>query len=208
MNIYEKLLKIKESVEYLKKAQRGNQYDFVSSSQVIAALRAKMNTEKLLLVPNVEDAKFSAIIEKTSAKGNPTADLLTEVFITYKWINAENPEETLSVRWYGQGVDTNGEKGVGKAYTYAEKYFLLKFFNIPTDKDDPDLFEQKQKIKNKNTINDDTDIHAEIECLNSFKELQEYYQKYKSVVSDLSAFNKAINERNRTLKGKQNENIL
>lgn len=203
MNIYEKLLKIKESVEYLKKAQRGNQYDFVSSSQVIAALRTKMNAEKLLLVPNVEDAKFSAIIEKTSAKGNPTADLLTEVFITYKWINAENPEETLSVRWYGQGVDTNGEKGVGKAYTYAEKYFLLKFFNIPTDKDDPDLFEQKQKRKNKNTINDDTDIYAEIECLNSFKELQEYYQKYKTKVSDVSAFNKAINNRNRALKGEQ-----
>ena len=188
MNIYEKLLKIKESVEYLKKAQKGQQYDFVSSSQVIAALRAKMNEEKLLLVPDVEDAKFSTII-------------LTEIFISFKWINAENPEETLTIKWYGQGVDTSGEKGVGKAYTYAEKYFLLKFFNIPTDKDDPDLFEQKQKRKTKNT--DDIDIYAEIECLNSFKELQEYYQKYKTKVSDVSAFNKAINNRNRTLKGEQ-----
>ena len=160
-----------------------------------------MNEEKLLLVPDVEDAKFSTIIEKTSAKGNPTVDLLTEIFITFKWINAENPEETLTVKWYGQGVDTSGEKGVGKAYTYAEKYFLLKFFNIPTDKDDPDLFEQKQKSKTKN--NDDTDIYAEIDCLNSFKELQEYYQKYKTKVSDVSAFNKAINNRNRTLKGEQ-----
>ena len=201
MNIYEKLLKIKESVEYLKKAQKGQQYDFVSSSQVIAALRAKMNEEKLLLVPDVEDAKFSTIIEKTSAKGNPTVDLLTEIFISFKWINAENPEETLTIKWYGQGVDTSGEKGVGKAYTYAEKYFLLKFFNIPTDKDDPDLFGQKHKRKTKNT--DDIDIYAEIECLNSFKELQEYYQKYKTKVSDVSAFNKAINNRNRALKGEQ-----
>lgn len=201
MNIYEKLLKIKESVDYLKKAQKGQQYDFVSSSQVIAALRAKMNEEKLLLVPDVEDAKFSSIIEKTSSKGNPTVDLLTEIFITFKWVNAENPEETLTIKWYGQGVDTSGEKGVGKAYTYAEKYFLLKFFNIPTDKDDPDLFGQKQKRKTKNI--DDTDIYAEIECLNSFKELQEYYQKYKTKVSDVSALNKAINNRNRTLKGEQ-----
>lgn len=199
MNIYEKLLKIKESVEYLKKAQKGQQYDFVSSSQVIAALRKKMNEEKLLLVPDVEDAKFSAIIEKTSSKGNPTVDLLTEIFITFKWINAENPEETLTVKWYGQGVDTSGEKGVGKAYTYAEKYFLLKFFNIPTDKDDPDLFKRKRGTKNI----DDTDIYSEIDCLNSFKELQEYYQKYKTKVSDISAFNKAINNRNRALKGEQ-----
>lgn len=201
MNIYEKLLKIKESVDYLQKAKKGQQYDFVSSSQVIAALRAKMNEEKLLLVPDVEDAKFSSIIEKTSSKGNPTVDLLTEIFITFKWVNAENPEETLTIKWYGQGVDTSGEKGVGKAYTYAEKYFLLKFFNIPTDKDDPDLFGQKQKRKTKNI--DDTDIYSEIDCLNSFKELQEYYQKYKTKVSDVSAFNKAINNRNRTLKGEQ-----
>jgi hypothetical protein len=43
----------------------------------------------------------------------------------------------VSCRWYGQGIDS-GERGVGKAMTYAEKYFLLKFFNIPTDEDDPD----------------------------------------------------------------------
>ena len=38
----------------------------------------------------------------------------------------------------------DGEKGVGKALTYAEKYFMLKFFNIPTDKDDPDSFQKKR----------------------------------------------------------------
>jgi hypothetical protein len=27
--------------------------------------------------------------------------------------------------------------------TYAEKYFMLKFFNIATDKDDPDSFQKK-----------------------------------------------------------------
>ena len=32
-------------------------------------------------------------------------------------------------------VDIAGEKGVGKALTYGKKYFLLKFFNIATDKD-------------------------------------------------------------------------
>lgn len=207
MNIYEKLLKIKESVEYLKKAQKSQQYDFVSSSQVIAALRSNMNEQKLLLVPNVEEAKFSTIIEKTNAKGNLTADLLTEVFITYTWINAEKPEEILSVKWYGQGLDTSGEKGVGKAYTYAEKYFLLKFFNIPTDKDDPDFFEQKQKRKVKANNIDDTDIYAGIDCLNSFAELQSYYQKFKTQVSDKAEFNKAINNRNKVLKEGNNENL-
>jgi hypothetical protein len=49
----------------------------------------------------------------------------------------------ITCTWYGQGVDIAGEKGVGKAMTYAEKYFMLKFFNIPTDKDDPDSFQDK-----------------------------------------------------------------
>ena len=34
---------------------------------------------------------------------------------------------------------------MGKALTYGEKYFLLKFFNIATDKDDPDSFQRKQE---------------------------------------------------------------
>jgi hypothetical protein len=59
------------------------------------------------------------------------------------WVNAENPEETIECPWYGQGVDIAGEKGVGKALTYAEKYFILKQFNIATDKDDPDAFQGK-----------------------------------------------------------------
>lgn len=208
MNIYEKLLQIKKSVEYLKKERKSQQYDFVSSSQVIAALRDNMNEQKLLLIPNVEEAKFNTIVEKTNAKGNLTADLLTEVFITYTWVNAEKPEETLSVKWYGQGLDTSGEKGVGKAYTYAEKYFLLKFFNIPTDKDDPDFFERKQKKGKKINQNDDTDIYAGIDSLNSFQELQQYYKNFKSKVNDQSEFNKAINARNKHLKELLNENLL
>ena len=68
--------------------------------------------------------------------------MFTELDLEFTWINAENPEETIVCPWYGQGVDS-GEKGVGKALTYAEKYFILKQFNIATDKDDPDSFQKK-----------------------------------------------------------------
>lgn len=39
------------------------------------------------------------------------------------WINIHNPSEIVACSWYSQGVDIEGEKGVGKALTYAEKYF-------------------------------------------------------------------------------------
>lgn len=49
------------------------------------------------------------------------------------------------IPWYAQGLDVEGEKGVGKLLTYGEKYLFLKLFNIATDKDDPDSFQDTPK---------------------------------------------------------------
>ena len=149
MNIYEKLIEVRKAVPYLKKENAGQQYKYVSSSQALGAVRAKIDELGLLLIPSVIDAKYSELLKSTSAKGNETITILTELTVEYTWLNAENPEEKLSVTWYGQGLDTTGEKGVGKALTYAEKYFMLKFFNIATDKDDPDAFQDKIEGKEK-----------------------------------------------------------
>ena len=80
------------------------------------------------------------LTEFKTAKG--ALQFMTAIKMRFTWINAENPEEQIVTLWEGQGVD-NGEKGIGKAATYAEKYFILKTFNIPTDKDDPDAYQAK-----------------------------------------------------------------
>ena len=146
MNIYQKLIEVRKSVPYLKKEAEGYQFKYTSSSQVLGNLKAAMDELGLLLIPTVTDKKVTIdTYEKIDGKGNAkrTVDYFTEINVTFTWINAENPEEKIECPWYGQGVDTAGEKGVGKALTYAEKYFMLKFFNIPTDKDDPDSFQNK-----------------------------------------------------------------
>ncbi|MCL4415263.1 MAG: ERF family protein [Actinobacteria bacterium] len=141
MNIYQKLIEVRKTVPYLKKENEGYQFKFVSSSQTLAALKAKMDELQLLLIPSVTSKN---LIEKNQSGSK---EHLTELEMDFKWVNAENPEEFILCHWYGQGLDT-GEKGVGKALTYAEKYFMLKFFNIPTDKDDPDSFQEKLDNKN------------------------------------------------------------
>lgn len=145
MNIYEKLIEVRKEVPYLQKGvyNKGQQYSYVSSSQALGAVRAKIDELGLLLIPSVIDAKFSELCKGISEKGKETVTIITELTIEYTWLNAENPEEKFSITWYGQGIDIGGEKGVGKALTYAEKYFMLKFFNIATDKDDPDAFQDK-----------------------------------------------------------------
>ena len=91
----------------------------------------------LLLIPSVASKEVS---EHLTAKG--AKEYFTELVMEFTWVNAEKPEEQIKCNWYGQGLDS-GEKGVGKACTYSEKYFMLKFFNVPTDKDDPDSFQKK-----------------------------------------------------------------
>jgi len=138
MNIYEKLNEIHKEVGYIQKGQQGKQYQYVGSSDVLAAVRQHMNEQNLILLPAIENATVKEYETKTG-----TLQIFTELTMTMTWVNTEKPEEKVELPWYAQGMDLAGEKGVGKALTYGEKYFLLKFFNIATDKDDPDAFQDK-----------------------------------------------------------------
>ena len=152
MNIYQKLIEVRKAVPYLQKEAEGQQYKYVGSSQVLSSVRSKMDELGLLLTVKVVGHNVEGeTVENTDKYGKikKTTTFFTELDLEFTWINAENPEETLTLPFYGQGVDIAGEKGVGKALTYAEKYFLLKQFNIATDKDDPDSFQQKAETYRK-----------------------------------------------------------
>lgn len=134
MTLHEKLLEMQKRVDSVIKDGKNNsdKYDFASDENVLGIFRPMLDEFGLLLIPKVER---TALHEGTTRSG--TARFMTEVWFTMLWHDVESGEE-LPVSWYAQGVDLAGEKGVGKAATYAEKYFLLKFFHVPTRKDDPD----------------------------------------------------------------------
>lgn len=137
MNIYEKLIEVRKAVPYLQKEVKGHQYNYVSASQVLSAVRRRMDEVGLMLIPTITNTKV------TAENDGKRTTYFTELWIDFTWVNAEKPDETVKSSWYGQGIDIAGEKGVGKALTYAEKYYLLKTFNIATDTDDPDSFQDK-----------------------------------------------------------------
>lgn len=142
LNVYQKLSKIRAEVPYLKKENEGNKYSYVGSSDVLGSLHGAINREGLVLVPRIIGHN---VTEGQTKSG--TVNYFTELDMTMTWVNIENPEDKVECSWYAQGMDLAGEKGVGKALTYGEKYFLLKFFNIATDKDDPDAFQRKTDSK-------------------------------------------------------------
>ncbi len=134
LNIYQKLIEVRKSVPGLSKDKENKFFKFayVSSSQTLAAVRSEMDKQQLLLIPAI--IKHETRDHTTKQGGH---QFYTELTLEYKWVNAENPTESILCPWAGIGLDES-EKGIGKACTYSEKYFLLKFFNVPTDKDDPD----------------------------------------------------------------------
>ena len=146
LNVYQRLAEVRKAVPYLKKEQKGAQYQYVGSSDVLGSLHAKINEVGLMLIPEIVGHLVTSS-ERTNAKGNISSEYFTELEMTMTWVNVDDPSDTVKVSWYAQGVDLAGEKGVGKALTYGEKYFLLKFFNIATDKDDPDTFQDKIESK-------------------------------------------------------------
>jgi len=140
--LQQKLLEVQKQVSYLQKSTPGKQYNYVSSSQTLQAVRSLMDAEGLLLAIAITNSRLHFEVAYKDPAGKKQAQHLTELDLEMTWVNADNPEDVAVYPWYGQGIDS-GEKGVGKALTYAEKYFLLKYFHIATDKDDPDQFQEE-----------------------------------------------------------------
>lgn len=134
LTLPQKLLAIQTAVDKIVKDGKNlsDKYDFASDENVLDRFRPLMDEHRLLLIPEMVTARVSE-----GATRSGTTRYFTEVTFNMIWLDADTGEK-LSVPWYAQGVDLAGEKGVGKAATYAEKYFLLKFFHVATRKDDPD----------------------------------------------------------------------
>ncbi|ANY67285.1 hypothetical protein BBD42_12985 [Paenibacillus sp. BIHB 4019] len=147
MNIYQKLLEVRKAVPFLQKDASGQQYKYNSSSQVISAVRAKLDEMGILLITEVVGHSLTGETIEYMDKDRPkkTTTYFTEVDLLMTWVNAAEPAEQIKIPWYAQGVDIAGEKGVGKALTYGEKTFMLKQFNIPTDQMDVDAFQQRME---------------------------------------------------------------
>lgn len=143
LNLYQKIADVKANIEGFTKDTKGYNYSYVSGSQVLHRIRNKMIEHNLLLVPYTENEEIE---ETKNAKGK--TEHIVKLKLTYKWINADNPQEVLEVPFFAVGQQDDVSKAHGTALTYAERYFLMKFFNIPTDEDDADA-KQKQEKYNK-----------------------------------------------------------
>ena len=139
MNLYQKLVEIQKTVRGLGKDANASSYQYVSGSKVLDFIRPKMDELGVLLVQQIESIENERI--DYLVKSGQKSELLTKVTMTFTWIDAESGEK-LSVPFGANGMN-NWDKGLGSALTYAERYFLLKFFHIATDEDDVDALPER-----------------------------------------------------------------
>ena len=147
MNIYQKLIEVRKQVEFLVKDEQGYQYKYVSGSSLLNTIRPKMDELGLMLITDVISAKHERhTFEGVDNKGNAKTfiQFVVNMELQFTWVNADNPEEKLVCKWVSSGEDEDPAKAEGKAYTYGERYFGLKFFKVATDNEDPDV---TQKVK-------------------------------------------------------------
>ena len=141
MNLEQKLVEIRKSIHGFNKDTKGFGFEYVSGSQILKAIKGKMDELGVLLIPEIDYTTLHwEKHEYVTKKGEKKLDFIVTMKMTYIWMNAEKPSDQLSINWVciGQQADDIA-KAVGTAMTYNERYFLLKFLGVPTDEDDADL---------------------------------------------------------------------
>ena len=103
-------------------------YHYITESDLLDAIREKLVELGIFIFSSVEEC----VTERIEGSRQP---VLTNVKMKYTFVDGDSGEQ-FSVMSCGQGAD-NGDKGVYKAITGANKYFLLKTFMLSGD-DDPE----------------------------------------------------------------------
>jgi hypothetical protein len=130
-NLTQRLMEVRREVSHIEKDARNDfhKFNYVSSAAVLAAIRSSMNDAGILFETTIRKENVEVVELRDS--------LMTRIYPEYTFRNEDDDSDWRTYQWVGHGVDKM-EMGPGKAATYAEKYFLLKFFNIPTPDADPD----------------------------------------------------------------------
>ena len=185
-----KLLELQKAVVGLTKDKSGNSYQYVSGDKILSVVRPKMDDLGILLIPEIEESKFTRqdynLYDK-NGNPKPKSEIFCELKLKFTWVDADSGD-SLICHWASSGQN-NWDKGLGSALTYGERYFLLKFFHIATDKDDVDAPKSPEEVMN------DMNWESYFNSLNTVQELDAAWAQYGAQLKGNKAVIKAFNKR-------------
>ena len=204
-NLYQKLLTIQQKINGLGKDKATFNYKYVTGDKLLGEVKPMMNDLGLILKQEVLSIKNTR--QDYQTKNGSKSEILSKVMMQFTWIDTETGEK--DVNSFGANGQNDWEKGLGSALTYAERYFLLKYFHIATDEDDIDN-DQRQTTPAvplpPPPTPEEIFINAisEIQNAKDTKELTQIYNKNKTLHAN-EVFIKEIKDKREELTPKTNE---
>lgn len=141
MNLYEKIQAVSDDIKNIEKktevrVTNTSSYKAVADIDVLLAVNKAEKKYGLVSIPVKQELTRTDQVLKQGRDGYTSVTFADIVKMTVRIINIDNPAEFIEVESFGRGLDA-GDKGFGKASTYARKYALLNAYKIATG-EDPD----------------------------------------------------------------------
>ena len=197
-SIIQKVGKDKKLIPDLMKSENGNNFRAISESAILEAISPVLEENNIYYEVEVKESHLD-IKEAYGSKGKKLQFIAT---ITIKlkfynhWEDDGYKEVLASTEAVGMGIDDN-DKAMGKAYTYAIKYALLKLFRLRYG-DDPD-FETSKPLYMQAPTKEDLEKVVEIKMQpeGTGKKVAREKKSHKEVNKKASGMDKAMTEAQR-----------
>lgn len=118
----------------LMKSENGNNFRAISEKAILDAIEPILEKNRIYYTTAIKKSEVQ--ISEAYGKNGKKLIFCANVELKVTFCNANNIE-IVSTESVGMGIDDN-DKAMGKAYTYALKYALIKFFRLRFG-DDPDF---------------------------------------------------------------------
>ncbi len=145
-NIFQKIQSVSNEIKNIEQklvvGEGKNAYNAVGDQDVTLAVKEAESKHGIVSVPFKQELVKSEIL-RVANKGMETIKYVDIVKMTTRIYNIDNPSEYIDIETFGRGLDS-GDKGFGKASTYARKYALLNAYKIATG-EDPDAEKSKEE---------------------------------------------------------------
>lgn len=154
LNLVQKLAKIRSMSDAVAKSKRGYNYSYEDITEILANVTAGMKRYGVSLIPTIipgtsEVSQNVARKTKVDKTGKPYENVTTEMLYSadmlFRWVNDENPSETIEVPWFVTGSQEDPSQAFGSGLTYCTRYFLTSYFQIARADSDVDAYRSKQK---------------------------------------------------------------
>lgn len=154
MSIFEKMSKITtELTAVAKNLEVGygqSKYKAVGEADVLHAVKPLEAKYGVYSYPMTREIVESDVLESIDSRGNTKRSLYLRLKTTYRFVNLDDPSDSVLMETYSDGVDPQ-DKAPGKAMTYGDKYALLKAYKIITG-EDPDQY-ASEPLQGKGSVN-------------------------------------------------------